>query len=127
MNSTQQRGYDDQMAGKTDEALMNADTAEGREYRDGKRRARWAQQDAAEVRADGELKEARVVLANALRIPPRLMFGDDQLPPPVDFAPPAPSAPNSVPEPVAPNAFFDPPPKRAKKAKPADDAQLGLF
>lgn len=46
MTPLQQRGHDDTLAGRIDEVLANADSKEGREYRDGKRRAQWAREDA---------------------------------------------------------------------------------
>lgn len=119
MTPLQQRGHDDALAGKIDEALASADSQEGREYREGKRRAQWAQQDAAEGVVHVQAQRTAV-----LEIEP-------STPPEMALSDPDPSAPTSLPT-VAPGgaAFFDPPPAAEKKRKAKADrdaAQLDLF
>lgn len=123
MTSLQQRGYDDQMAGKPDPVLEVADTVEARQYRDGLRAAR---RDQIEERCnDMELGPA---LATQRTEPLAI---EPTEPPPITLNDIAPSLPDTAIDiastPGAPNAFFDPPPKKPRKPKPADDAQLGLF
>lgn len=110
MTLTQQRGYDDQAAGMLNPALAEADTAEGRAYRDGVRARRRDEEEGvtpeqrAEMNARGDAPEA-----------------------PRD---PEPAEAPAAPPPSKLGAFSDPEPEeKPRKRRPAaaDDGQGILF
>ena len=102
MTPTQQRGYDDQRAGMLNPALADADTPDGKEYRDGVRQGRRDAKDGIER-------------TEVMPSPVQVM---DEPPPPVQPAPSTCAAfTDRIPEEK---------PKRKKKKQPAS-GQLELL
>lgn len=116
MTPIMQDGYDAQKKGALDPELVRADTAAGREYREGTRQAR---RDAFDAEQGHEPFRARPVTAE--------IFASE--PPPVEsIAPPADSnAPETDSKPLG-GAFSEPEPRaKRRKEKPAPQDQGELF
>lgn len=129
MTPTQQIGYNDQKAGTLDPDLSRADTAKGREYRDGMRCARRDEVDA--------LEGALNVVGGTLDPVERAVLLAEQVTP--IESEPSPSDSKQAPDESKalvsgsnrPAATEIIPPvyekKRTRKAKPVDDSQASFL
>lgn len=128
MTTNEQRGYDDQRAGRLDEALATGDGADARAYREGARRARRDAADEAEgftphraaQRTDDFLAPVEPVSEWSVGFPGAAA------------APAEEDAPRE-PAPIGRSgggAFYEPPDPKPKRARPSvkpPQDQLGLF